>query len=120
MVDLNTLIPENAGALLYEPSNINGRGEIVAGGLPAGCGDPFSCGHAYLLIPCGEGGEDCENNADGAAATQSSSTLATPRNATTTPANSALGGQPAGMLDRLRSRWGQRYRIPGRINGPTN
>ncbi len=52
MVDLNTLIPEDSGAPLYEASNINERGEIVAGGLPAGCNDPSSCGHVYLLIPC--------------------------------------------------------------------
>ena len=63
MVDLNTLIPEKAGAPLYEASNINERGEIVAGGLPAGCGDPSSCGHVYLLIPCDEehpGIEGCD------------------------------------------------------------
>ena len=55
MVDLNTLIPEDSGAPLYEASNINERGEIVAGGLPAGCGDPNLCAHVYLLIPCDEG-----------------------------------------------------------------
>jgi probable HAF family extracellular repeat protein len=52
MVDLNTLIPADSGAPLYEASNINERGEIVAGGLPAGCNNPSSCGHVYLLIPC--------------------------------------------------------------------
>jgi probable HAF family extracellular repeat protein len=64
MVDLNPLIPEDSGAPLYEASNINERGEIVAGGLPAGCSDPSSCGHVYLLIPCDEehpGIEGCEN-----------------------------------------------------------
>jgi probable HAF family extracellular repeat protein len=54
MVDLNMLIPEDSSALLYEASNINERGEIVAGGLPTGCSDSFSCGHVYLLIPCDE------------------------------------------------------------------
>ena len=54
MVDLNTLIPEDSGAPLYEADNINEHGEIVAGGLPAGCSDPSACGHDYLLIPCDE------------------------------------------------------------------
>jgi probable HAF family extracellular repeat protein len=66
MVDLNTLIPADSGAPLYEASNINDRGEIVAGGLPAGCNDPSSCGHVYLLIPCDAdhpGVEGCDYNA---------------------------------------------------------
>ena len=66
MVDLNTLIPAGSGAPLYEASNINDRGEIVAGGLPGGCNDPSSCGHVYLLIPCDAdhpGVEGCDYNA---------------------------------------------------------
>ena len=51
MVDLNTLILASSGATLYDAENINQRGEIVALGLPAGCADPNSCGHVYLLIP---------------------------------------------------------------------
>jgi probable HAF family extracellular repeat protein len=68
MVDLNTLIPADSGAPLYEASNINDRGEIVAGGLPAGCNNPFSCGHVYLLIPCDADHpsvEGCDYNAVG-------------------------------------------------------
>jgi probable HAF family extracellular repeat protein len=60
MVDLNTLIPEDSGAPLYEASNINERGEIIAGGLPVGCGDPNFCGHVYLLIPCDDEHPDIE------------------------------------------------------------
>lgn len=65
MVDLNILIPADSGATLYEASNINERGEIVAGGLPAGCNDPSTCGHVYLLIPCDAdhpGLEGCDYN----------------------------------------------------------
>jgi hypothetical protein len=51
VIDLNTLILPSSGATLYEADNINERGEIIALGLPAGCADPNSCGHIYLLIP---------------------------------------------------------------------
>jgi probable HAF family extracellular repeat protein len=75
MVDLNTLIPEDAGSPLYEPSNINERGEIVAGGLPPGCGNQSSCSHVYLLIPCDEdhaGIEGCDYSMVEASAAQAS------------------------------------------------
>ena len=52
MVDLNTLIPPNSSLQLAEADNINDRGEIVGRGLPAGCDDLDSCGHAFVLIPC--------------------------------------------------------------------
>jgi probable HAF family extracellular repeat protein len=63
MVDLNTLVLTNSGAVLFEADNINESGEIVASGLPAGCSDRFSCGHIFLLTPCDEnhpGVEGCD------------------------------------------------------------
>ena len=64
MVDLNSLtVAAGSGTSLFEADNINERGEIVAAGLPAGCNDPNSCQHLYLLIPCDEnhtGVNDCD------------------------------------------------------------
>jgi len=51
MVDLNTLIPANSGATLFEADNINDLGEIVALGLPTKCQERSKCAHLYLLIP---------------------------------------------------------------------
>lgn len=47
MVDLNTLIPPNAGVQLGDAYNVNDRGEIVALGVL-----PNGDQHAVLLTPC--------------------------------------------------------------------
>jgi probable HAF family extracellular repeat protein len=104
MVDLNTLIPENSGAPLYEASNINERGEIVAGGLPVGCGDPSSCGHAYLLIPCDEEHPDIEGCDYGMigvdASIRTNAVPVVPQNAT--PSN--VKDRPLGLMTNRRFR----------------
>jgi probable HAF family extracellular repeat protein len=75
-VDLNTLIPPNSGLQLVNALDINDQGEIAGLGVPAGCQpvDVDTCGHAYVLIPCGHGhtdGKECEDNpGDSAPATQ--------------------------------------------------
>jgi probable HAF family extracellular repeat protein len=69
MVDLNTLIPPNSSLYLNNAFAINDRGDIAGIGTPRGCSDGFpSCGHAFLLIPCGEGEEGCEDDTTGTAA----------------------------------------------------
>jgi probable HAF family extracellular repeat protein len=60
MVDLNTLIPPNSDLQLVEALTINDRGEIAGNGLPPGCNDLGTCGHAYVLIPAGE--DDTESS----------------------------------------------------------
>jgi probable HAF family extracellular repeat protein len=60
MVDLNTLIPPNSDLQLVETLTINDRGEIAGTGLPKGCIDLGTCGHAYVLIPAGE--DDTESS----------------------------------------------------------
>jgi probable HAF family extracellular repeat protein len=57
MVDLNTLIPSNSSLLLRDAYNINDSGVIAGVGLPAGCDDSDTCGHAYVLTPCGGSGD---------------------------------------------------------------
>jgi len=61
MIDLTTLIPPNSGLQLSIAFGVNDRGEIAGLELPlsSSCADPFVCGHAFLLIPCG--GEDSDN-----------------------------------------------------------
>ncbi len=63
MVDLNTLIPPNSPLELGDAENINDRGEIAGRGTPPGCDDLDTCGHAFLLIPCGDSG-NCENRVE--------------------------------------------------------
>ncbi len=124
MTDLNTLIPSNSPLQLILAANINDRGEIVGLGLPRGVPpgtNPDFGGHVFLLIPCAEGNDGCGDDATGGAvATQSTPVRDTQRTSTSTSANPALSDRPSGILDRLRSRWGQRYRIPGPGTGPTN
>lgn len=110
IIDLNTRIPPGSGVQLTAALDINDRGEIVGNAALAN-GDQ----HAFLLIPC-QGGDDGCQGENPTGAIQNSPALAT----TATPANPALSDRPRGMLDRPRSRWGQRYRLSGSGNGPTN
>lgn len=52
MVDLNTLISRGGRLKLTGAFWINDRGEITGRGVPPGCDDVDSCGHAFLLILC--------------------------------------------------------------------
>lgn len=52
VIDLNVFLPPGTDLQLTDAYNINDRGEIAGLGVPPGCGDEFTCGHAYVLIPC--------------------------------------------------------------------
>ncbi len=98
LVDLNTLVSSGTGVHLTSALFISDQSEIAATGLLAN-GDQ----HAFLLIPCGEGDESCEDNArDATTATEGSSTSIAQRLPATIPLNAALGGR--GILDRFRGR----------------
>jgi probable HAF family extracellular repeat protein len=96
LVDLNTLIPSNPGLVLFDALYINDSGEIAAQGTLAN-GD-F---HSFVLIPCDEnhpGVEGCDYSlVDAAAASQ----------------NPTHHYVPSGTQRTPRSRWTNRYRIPG-------
>jgi len=65
MVDLNSLIAPGSSLQLTYAVAINERGEIAGFGVPPGCSPANygTCGHAYVLIPCSEGDEDCGDSA---------------------------------------------------------
>jgi hypothetical protein len=115
MVDLNTLIPPNASLYLIETLAINDRGEIAGDGLPAGCGDDGTCGHAYLLIPCDEhhpGVDGCDYSLVDATMVaqvhlQGAQTRSVARD----------NGVPIGLLGRLPSEIARRYQIPAGVDG---
>jgi hypothetical protein len=60
IVDLNKLIPGSSQMQLVDPVSINDRGEIAGIALPPGCTlfEDATCGHAFVLIPCSEDGND--------------------------------------------------------------
>jgi probable HAF family extracellular repeat protein len=61
MIDLNIFLPPNTDLQqLTDAYNINDRGEIDGLGIPLGCGDEFSCGHVFVLIPCDENHPDVD------------------------------------------------------------
>jgi probable HAF family extracellular repeat protein len=102
IIDLNTVIASGSGVRLTNALFINERGEIAATGFL-----PNGDQRAFLLIPCGEGDENCEDNiASQGAATQGSPMSVTQHLLTRTSVSPAIGGR--GVLDRLRCR-----RFPG-------
>jgi probable HAF family extracellular repeat protein len=64
MVDLNTLIPSNSDMYLFGAQNINDRGEISGLGFLPETGDV----HGFLLVPCGNLGENGCGQGNGAMA----------------------------------------------------
>ncbi len=60
MVDLNDLVSPHSDVVLTDFETISDNGEIIGGGLPAGCTDDLACGHAYVLIPNGDCDGRCE------------------------------------------------------------
>jgi len=114
IVDLNTLVLPGSTLTLELAENINDRGEIAGIGSPPGCGNPFVCGHAYVLIPCGEDAiddyEGCRE-ADATSKTVDENRLASTAPLTTTAAQ--LNLTPSEMRDRVRafvSRQNRRFR----------
>lgn len=109
MIDLNTFLPPASNLQLSNGYNINDRGEIVGVGFPPGCGDPFACGHVFVLVPCdGEHSDDegCEENVGGTVAASRPAPVAQ------TPTNVNHGSLTPETLAALRARMARRYHIP--------
>ena len=109
IVDLNTLVSPGSGLQFSEAHQINDRGEIAIGALDANGNN-----HSVLLIPCDEdhpGVEGCDYSLVDAAMLQLSPAPAPQHPAPGTP----LGRMPAAMLNRFRSRWGQRTQVSGTV-----
>jgi probable HAF family extracellular repeat protein len=104
MVDLDTLIPADSGASLFEADNLNEQGEIVASGLPAGCADRFSCGHIYLLTPCDEN----HSNVEGCDYSLVDAPAAMRVSPASTTALRPASRMPVGIMNRFHLPWGQR------------
>ena len=117
-VDLNTLIPPGSAMQLTGAFWINDRGEITGRGLPLGCGDVDTCGHAYLLIPCDEDHPDLEgcdfNLVDDSTPEQNKANVLTQAPSTATKASAT----PNGLKAAMRARFARRYHLPGL--GPKN
>ena len=113
--DLNDLIPPGSGVLLADAPAINDAGAIDAIGLPAGCDDPNACGHAYLLVPCGEGDPgSCRNELIKDGVDYQHATPTTTRQTTW-----EISDSPVSPTNQLRNRM-QRHGIPERTAAPTD
>jgi probable HAF family extracellular repeat protein len=97
LVDLNTLVPSNPGLVLFDALYINDSGEIAAQGTLSN-GDV----HSFVLIPCDEnhpGVEGCDYSLVDAA--------------TAAAQSAARPYVPSTTQNLSRSRWSNRYHIPG-------
>ena len=96
MTDLNTLIPSDSPWFLIEALGVNDRGQIAGPAFNTVTGDY----HGYLATPCGEGNEGCGDEAASAS---------TARRKPTVAQRLAIRR----MMNVSRTRFAQRYHIPG-------
>jgi probable HAF family extracellular repeat protein len=99
IIDLNIFnYPGSGIQQLLTAYNINDQGEIAGLGVPPGCGDEFSCGHVFALIPCDEKHRDDEGCHEG----NSTKEVPLPRSTLREPARP--------VPSRTLSKWSSRYR----------
>ena len=117
MIDLNTFLPPTSNLQLSNGYNINDRGEIVGVGFPPGCGDPFGCGHVFVLIPC-DGDADtkgCRDGAEVAAGASSTSGTTVNQDPLATPSSPAVE-----MMARIRAQLARRFHVLGFAAAPVH
>jgi probable HAF family extracellular repeat protein len=99
MADLNTLILPGSDLVLSFPAYIDDRGEITGTGVL-----PNGDVHAFLVIPCGEGDDDCEGGSVSGA----------------TQSGSSAVSQGRAIPDWFRARVARKYHLPKPAFGPKN
>ena len=107
LIDLNAFVPRGSGVQLAEALAINDRGEITGLDLPPNCINDTQCGHAFVLIPCGEDPPDTEGCQDAAeSATAAIKYSLTPLSQS--PVDAVEGGlKPGGIAPWIRARLGR-------------
>jgi hypothetical protein len=108
----NTLVPPGSNLTLELAENINDRGEISGIGGPPGCGDPFVCGHAFVLMPCDRetaDTKDCEDERE----RTTTATRSNPAPVSYTSTNVTHDRLTPKMLSALRARFARRDRSLG-------
>jgi probable HAF family extracellular repeat protein len=111
MFDLQQLVPAQSGFRLVETLAINDLGQIGGIGKPSDCTTHIpECGHAYVLIPCGDDDDnvDCEE--------QVGSTDTATRSNTSSVKQSIFSqmdaiARPRDIAARIHSQFGR----PGRV-----
>ena len=117
IVDLNKLVSPGSSLQLAAALGINDGGEIAGLGLPSGCGDPFACGHALLLIPEG----DCDDDVEAGIAASQDRTEANQEVGTQYPATAKQDAKThASPRERVRTMMRQRYLMLGQRPLPLN
>jgi probable HAF family extracellular repeat protein len=105
MLDLNTVIPANSPLLLLDAAYINDRGEIAGHGVT-----PNGENHAFLLIPCGEGTDGCQDAAESTVFATRNNSAPVTNSATTLTQRRPTHSE---IVAAWRARLAQRYQIPG-------
>lgn len=122
MVELQSLVVSGSSLTFVISADINDLGEILGKGLPQGCGNNSTCGHAVLLIPCDENHPGIAGCDYSLVEFTTSAAEVHAAQITNQPSTSATAGEnklsPAEMMARYRSLVANRRRRAGAFHQP--